>query len=68
MRARFGRITRTGNREIRRQLVLGATSMVYRAELWNSAADKWTRGLLERRSVKLVTVALANNETCAWKA
>jgi transposase len=30
-KTRFGRITKTGNREIRRLRVLGATSMVYRA-------------------------------------
>jgi transposase len=34
---RLGRITKTGNRDIRRSLVLGATSMVYRAPHWNSA-------------------------------
>ena len=64
---RLGRITRTGDREIRRSLVLGATSMVYRAEHWNSAAGAWTRGLLERRPVRLVTVALANKMArIAW--
>jgi transposase len=59
-KARLGRITKTGNREIRRLLVLGATSMVYRAEQWNSAVGAWTRGVLQRRPVRLVTVALAN--------
>ncbi len=57
---RLGRITKTGNREIRRLLVLGATSMVHRAPGWNSAAGVWTRGILQRRPVRLVTVALAN--------
>src|SRR3954454_1003422 len=66
-KARLGRITKTGNREIRRSLVLGATSMVYRAEHWSSAAGAWTRGLLERRPVRLVTVALANKMArIAW--
>jgi error-prone DNA polymerase len=66
-RTRLGRITETGNREIRRLLVLGATSMVYRAEHWSSAAGAWTRGLLERRPVRLVTVALANKMArIAW--
>ena len=59
-KTRLGRITKTGNRDIRRLLVLGATSMVYRAPQWNSAAGMWTRGVLERRPVRLVTVALAN--------
>jgi len=64
---RLGRITKTGNREIRRLLVLGATSMVYRAPQWNSAAGVWTRAILERRPVRLVTVALANKMArIAW--
>jgi error-prone DNA polymerase len=41
--------------------------MVYRAARWNSAAGAWTRGLLERRPVRLVTVALANKTArIAW--
>jgi transposase len=64
---RLGRITKAGNREIRRLLVLGATSMVYRAEHWNSAAGAWVRELLRRRPVRLVTVALANKMArVAW--
>ena len=37
-KTRLGRITKAGDREIRTLLVLGATSMVYRAMQWNSAA------------------------------
>ena len=66
-RTRLGRITKTGNRAIRTLLVLGATSMVYRAGQWNSAAGAWVRGLLERRPVRLATVALANKMArIAW--
>ncbi len=36
-KTRLGRITKAGNREVRRLLVLGATSMVRRAAGWNSA-------------------------------
>ena len=62
-----GRITKAGNREIRTLLVLGATSMVHRAAQWNSAAGAWLRELLERRPVRLVTVALANKMArVAW--
>ena len=47
--------------------MLGATSMVHRAGAWNSAAGAWVRGLLERRPVRLVTVALANKMArIAW--
>jgi transposase len=66
-KTRLGRITKAGNREIRTLLVLGATSMVYRAGRWNSAAGAWVRGLLERRPVRHVTVALANKMArIAW--
>jgi error-prone DNA polymerase len=66
-KTRLGRITKTGNREIRRSLVLGATSMVYRAAAWNSAAGAWIRGVLERRPARLATVALANKMArIAW--
>jgi len=66
-KSRLGRITKTGNREIRRMLVLGATSMVYRAQQWNSAVGAWLREVLERRPVRLATVALANKMArIAW--
>jgi error-prone DNA polymerase len=66
-KTRLGRVTKAGNSEIRRLLVLGATSMVHRAAQWNSAAGAWLRGVLERRPVRLATVALANKMArIAW--
>jgi transposase len=66
-KTRLGRITKAGNAEIRKLLVLGATSMVYRAEQWNSSAGKWIVGVLHRRPVRLATVALANKMArIAW--
>jgi error-prone DNA polymerase len=66
-KTRLGRITKTGNREIRRLLVLGATSMVFRAARWKSAAGIWIREVLGRRPVRLATVALANKMArIAW--
>jgi error-prone DNA polymerase len=66
-KTRLGRIAKTGNRDIRRLLVLGATSMVHRADGWNSAVGTWLRTILERRPVRLVTVALANKMArIAW--
>ncbi|GAN81197.1 transposase [Acidocella aminolytica 101 = DSM 11237] len=41
--------------------------MVRRAPQWNSAAGVWVRGVLQRRPVRLVTMALANKMTrIAW--
>ena len=66
-KTRLGRITKAGNREIRKLLVLGATSMVGRADGWNSAVGAWLRDILQRRPVRLVTVALANKMArIAW--
>ncbi len=66
-KTRLGRITKSGNREIRKLLVLGATSIFHRAPKWTNAVGSWTRGLLERRPVRLVTVALANKiARIAW--
>jgi len=59
-KTRLGRITKAGNREIRKLLVLGATAMLRRAPSWNSAVGTWARSALERRPARLVSVALAN--------
>jgi len=66
-KTRLGRITKMGNADIRRLLVLGATSMIYRAAQWNSAAGTWIVGVLSRRPARLATVALANKMArIAW--
>jgi error-prone DNA polymerase len=66
-KVRLGRITKAGNTEIRKLLVLGATSMVWRAAQWNCKAGVWVRGVLARRPVRLATVALANKMArIAW--
>jgi transposase len=59
-KTRLGRITKAGNSQIRRMLVLGATSMIRFAGHWNSAAGAWFRKLLECRPARLASVALAN--------
>ena len=65
---RLGKITKTGSREIRKSLYLGATTMVNRAPESKTAVGVWTSGLLLRRlSKKLVAVALANKMArIAW--
>jgi error-prone DNA polymerase len=41
--------------------------MAYRAEQWNSDVGAWLRGVLERRPMRLATVALANKMArIAW--
>ncbi len=57
---RLGRISKMGDRYLRKLLVLGATSSLRRARCDQTPLAAWTRRLLERRPPRLVTVALAN--------
>lgn len=64
---RLGRITKMGNGYLRRLLVVGATSVVRRAETTNSKTGAWARSLLDRKPTRLVTVAIANKTArTAW--
>ena len=64
---RLGRITKTGDRYLRRLLVIGATGLIrYRRSNVPGGID-WVAGLLARKPVRLVTVALANKMArIAW--
>jgi transposase len=58
---RLGRISKMGDRYLRKLLVLGATSRLRRAKTGNTPLDAWVRNLLaQNKSKRLVTVALAN--------
>ena len=58
---RLGRISKMGDRYLRKLLVLGATSRLRRAETGDTPLDAWVRKLLEQnKSKRLVTLALAN--------
>jgi transposase len=59
-------ITKAGDRNLRRLLVLGATSLVNYARRKPEQAP-WIVGLLARRPVRVVTVAIANKMArTAW--
>jgi len=64
---RLGGITKTGDRYIRRLLVIGATGLIrYKRRNVPGGLD-WMSGLLARKPVRLVTVALANKMArIAW--
>jgi transposase len=57
-RQRLGRISKAGDANLRRLLVLGATSLLRHARL--PGATGWAAALLQRRPARVVTVALAN--------
>jgi transposase len=57
---RLGRISKMGDKYLRRLLVVGMTSLVRRAKYKPEAVDPWLADLLSRKPARLVTVALAN--------
>jgi transposase len=64
---RLGRISKMGNSYLRRLLVVGATSVIRRAGSNATRTGAWVRSLLERKSVRLTTVAVANKTArIAW--
>ena len=64
---RLGRISKQGDRYLRRLLVVGATAVIRHARTRSAAEAGWLRGLLERRPARLASVALANKTArIAW--
>ena len=61
---RLGRITKMGDRYLRKLLVVGACATLRHRQGHNDALRRWASGLLERKTVKykfkLTAVALAN--------
>jgi len=57
-RQRLGRISRQGDEDLRRPLVIGATAVIRAAK--PGRASPWLLALLARKSKKLAAVALAN--------
>ena len=63
-KTRLGRITKMGDRYLRKLLVVGACSALAARKGHNDALRRWASGMLERKTVKykfkLTAVALAN--------
>lgn len=57
---RLGRISKMGDRYVRALLVAGMTSRVRAARARPDRVDPWLVSLLERKPVRLATVAMAN--------
>jgi transposase len=57
---RLGSISKAGNRYLRRLLVVGALSVIKRAKHLDHSRYPWLVKLLERGSVKIAAIALAN--------
>jgi transposase len=57
---RLGRISKMGDRYIRRLLVLGMTSRIKQIQRRPDQFDPWFANILERKPAKLASVAMAN--------
>jgi transposase len=66
-RTRLGKITRAGDEDLRRLLVVGATAVIQQARRGRGHPSRWLLALLKRKSPKLAAVALANKVArIAW--
>ena len=64
---RLGRISKMGDRYLRRLLVVGATALIRFARNRTNPLAEWAEKLLSRRPARLVSVALANKiARVAW--
>jgi transposase len=64
---RMGRISKMGDRYLRRLLVVGMTSLIRRARTAPASVDPRIPAMLERRPARVVTVAIANHTArVAW--
>jgi transposase len=67
-RQRMGVITRAGDEDLRRRLVVGATAVVQQASKGRGKPMPWLIALIKRKPKKLAAVALANKVArIAWK-
>ena len=63
----MGRISRMGDRYLRRLLVIGMTSLIRRARTAPASVDSRIPAMLQRRPARIVTVAAANRTArVAW--
>jgi transposase len=64
---RLGGISKQGDRYLRRLLVVGATAVIRHVRCKETPAAHWLKALLEKKPVRLVSVALANKTArIAW--
>jgi len=57
---RLGRVSKRGNRYLRRLLVVGAHAVLYHRKPHEDALRSWAKKLIQTKPFKLVAVALAN--------
>ena len=66
-KARLGKVSKIGQRDLWRLLIIGAMSVVRQAVRCGEAVDPWLRAMLARKPTRLVATALANRMArIAW--
>lgn len=67
-KTRLGKITRAGDEDLRRLLVVGATAVIQQASKGRGQHSRWLLALIKRKPPKLAAVALANKVArIVWK-
>ena len=57
---KLGRISKMGNRNLRKLLVIGAHAVLFHRKSHTDPLRMWAKKLIEKKPFKLVAVALAN--------
>lgn len=57
---RLGKVSKMGQRDLRRLLVTGAMSVIQKKSRWGKEPDPWLQRLLERKPTIKAAIALAN--------
>jgi len=63
-KSRLGQITKMGQKDIRRALVIGAMSRIAGYARQNSRAEPWLQDKLDRKPKMVAAIALANKMAC----
>ncbi len=59
-KARLGRVSKMGQRDLRRLLITGAMAVIQRTTRWGKEPDPWLRRLLDRKPTIKAAIAVAN--------
>ncbi len=59
-KARLGRVSKMGQRDLRRLLITGAMSVIQKTIRWGKETDPWLQRLLDRKPTIKAAIAVAN--------
>lgn len=59
-KARLGKVSKMGQRDLRRLLITGAMAVIQKTTRWGKEPDPWLKRLLDRKPTIKVAIAVAN--------